>query len=267
MTKYQIFFLTLIFGVFSLNDGFPQEILIKESGITDADIDLEGNLYLADNQGSIIKLDPNGNKIQAYSSSFVSPVSSIDVAYNFKIMLFYEYRQACTILDRHFRELIQENWQQNTVQHAQVATFASDNSCWVFDNANFSLKKINLIQDAILNEIKLPLLIDEQVWDIQQLKEYENRLYLLNKNGNIYVFDNMGNFTGKLPVSAESGVGFYRNTMVYVEKGSVKTLNLYNREINILFQGLDTDQVIKVLFSGQSIYLVFVNCLIVKNLK
>ena len=49
-----------------------------------------------------------------------------------------------------------------------------------------------------ISKVALDLMLGNQPHEVIYLKEYQNLLYLVDKNSGIWVFDNLGNFKKKL---------------------------------------------------------------------
>ena len=149
------------------------------------------------------------------------------------------------------------------IGYAYETAYASDNNLWIFDQSDLSVKKIDLINNYLHTEISLSLFIHTGEWDIKQIEEYQNRLYLYNSNQEVYVFDNLGNYIKNLEIKPSCKFWFEDDSMIYTQERKIYSYNLYNGEIRPIASMDDTNQYIKVISVNNFIYLISKNRIIV----
>jgi len=248
--------------VFCLLDLFitnvtGQHKIIQIDGITDATIDIEGNIYVSTKRGTIIKFDSLFTELFTFASDDIIPLTSIDVSFHFRIFGFYQVNQSYFILDRHFKALFHGNFDTVTIGNGTAATYATDNSLWIFDDADLSLKKLNPTLNQIEVNIKLPLLIQAEEYLVNQLEAYQNRIFVNNYLHGIYVFDQFGNYLKKLPVSTNSKFTIYRESLIFIADAFLKSINIYSNEIVELGEIPDVKGLLKIILYDDNIYLIY----------
>ena len=213
--------------------------------VVDATSDFSGNLYLSDEDGVISKYDKNGSFQISYSGTVKSSIYSIDASHTSKIFGFYRNQQSYLILDRFLNPLNEANLNPSYVGYATETAYSADNNLWLFDQSDLTIKKVNLLSDIVITSSAIPLVISEKEWDLLQIEEYQNRLYLYNSSKDIYVFDNLGNYIRQLGINSDCKICFKGNQLIFVRGTRIKALNIYNNEIVEIGTLSNTNKILK----------------------
>ena len=245
------------------NYSSAQELkLVKEwtvNEVVDATSDFSGNLYLSDEHGMISKYDKNGSLQISYSGTINSSIYSIDASHTSKIFGFYRDQQSYLILDRFLNPLNEANLNPSFVGYAAETAYSADNNLWIFDQSDLTIKKINLLSNIVITSSAIPLIIAEEEWDLLQIEEYQNKLYLYNSSKEIYVFDNLGNYIRQLGINPDSKVCFNGSELIFVQDLRILALNIYNNEIREIGAFNNTNNTLKVISANNFIYLIYRN--------
>lgn len=247
----------------SFNNSFCQELkVINEwpvNGVVDATSDFSGNLYLSNEHGLISKYDKNGVLQISYSGTVKSSIYSIDASHTSKIFGFYRDQQSYLIMDRFLNPLNEANLNPSFAGYATETAYSADNNLWLFDQSDLSIKKINLLNNIVITSSAIPLVIAGEEWDLLQIEEYQNRLYLYNSSKDIYVFDNLGNYIRKLDINSDCKVCFSGNHLIFIQDARILAVNIYNNEISEIGILNNTNKVLKIISANNFIYLIFRN--------
>ena len=190
--------------------------------------DRNGYIYLLDPMRNLLRLDSLGYPLDTFSPTTRGRISSIDAWNPMKILLFYEDRQALLLLDRFLRPISNTTLRDiNYEGIARVATLSADDGFWLFDETSLTLSKLDPRLRKVSVETPLNLILDRQRFDVRQLREYQNMLYLLDYNNGIYVFDNLGNYKKSIPFKGLSYIGFRGNELYFVQDGQLHFYDLY----------------------------------------
>jgi hypothetical protein len=235
----------------------------KVEDVVDATADHTGMLYVSNKQGIISKYDKNGLPLISYSGDNISPIYSIDVSHTSKIFGFYKDDQSYLILDRFLNPLNEAIFNTSLIGYASETAYAADNNIWIFDQSDLSVKKINLLNNTLQTTISVSLFITVEEWDIKQIEEYQNRLYVYNADKNVYVFDNLGNYIKRLNIMPNSNFWFDGEYLIYIEEGKILKFGLYNSEIRQIASIENSNDILKVISVNNFIYLIFKNNIIV----
>lgn len=228
-SRFLIFMLLLMQSLPEL--ALSQATSIKQEGITDATYDLQGNLYISTREGAIVKFDSSFHELISYTAEKIMPLTSIDVSNRFKIFGFYRNEQSYILLDQSFRKLNETSFDPRILGSGVAACLTSDEMIWIFDELDFSLKKINPTLNQIVINIRMPLVTGADHYSIIQLEAHQNRLYVNNSEDGVYVFDGFGNFLNKLKISTNHLFYIFREKLYYFDESTVKAIHIYTHDI------------------------------------
>ena len=256
-----VFVFLSIYTCFNYTSAQELELINEWSvnDVVDATSDFSGNLYLSNEHGVISKYDKNGALQISYSGTVKSSIYSIDASHTSKIFGFYRDQQSYIILDRFLNPLNEANLNPSIIGFATETAYSANNNLWLFDQSDLSIKKINLISDVVVTLNAIPLMIAEEEWDLLQIEEYQNRLFLYNSSKDMYVFDNLGNYIRKLNINPDCKVSFNDSHLIFIQSDRILTLNIYNNEISEIGLLNNTNSVLKVISTNNFIYLIFKN--------
>lgn len=228
-----------------------EKILLSEEPVS-ASIDKADNIYIAGNKGSVFKYDKNGEMLFTYSPQRPGNIKNIEAQSTLNTFLFYEGLQEFRFLNRFMTLITTQNFPSDVF--ARLATPSSDNNLWVFDDQDYTLKKINLnyfeadIATSLSN-------IVSQNFEGNHLKEYQNFVFLSDANTGIYVFDNLGNYIKLIPLESVHYFNFYEDKVYFLNNSSLVFHDLYSSEKK--FIEIDSEEEYSfALVSGNYVYLV-----------
>ncbi|MBC5773961.1 hypothetical protein H8S95_07790 [Pontibacter sp. KCTC 32443] len=208
---------------------FMQTIAV--SSPTAISTDRNNAVYLLNPRRNLVQLDSLGRLITVYSPATNNRATFIDAWNPMKVLAFYADQQEILLLDRFLAPLTSVHLSDFDINNTvKAAALASDDGLWLFDETDFKLSKLDLNQRRVTIETPLNLVLDRAKFDIRMLREYQNLIYLLDYNSGIYVFDNLGNYKQKLPVTGVSYIGFLNNELYFVKEGNLHFLNIYKQQ-------------------------------------
>lgn len=195
--------------------------------ITAVSMDRYGLFYAANEQGNIYKYDSTGALLFTYSPPKKSDITLLEAWRNVNIFVFNRSFQEFVFLDRFMSPSTTNKIKSSTVGFARLATTSNDNNLWLIDETDFSLKKYNLNSGNIDLSTPLDLVLDPSVYEMNFMREYQNLVFLNDKNSGIFIFDNMANYKTKIPVKGLSMIGFYNDELYLQEGDSLTFINIY----------------------------------------
>lgn len=190
--------------------------------------DNSGNLFLATEDGLIYKYSSTGDSLLAFSPRKKSSIDLLEAGSGLKIFVFYRDFQEFILLDRFLISSPYYSFNPDYVGFASLVTIGGDNNLWLLDQVDFSLKKYNVNTNVLEIISPLDLIMDPKNYQAVFMKEYQNLVYIYDVNTGLYVFDNLGNYKKKIPVTGFSTFNFIRNHLYYIRDGFLHMVNLYN---------------------------------------
>ena len=234
-------------------------------GITDAEMDNQGNLYVATQNGSIRKYDSLGLLLNTYSSATGFGMDQIDVSANFRIFAFSQSDQRYILLDRNLNLLFENRFDEQYFGEIAAATYQSDQQIWIYNANDFSLKKIDPVRFSLTASLKLNLLLTKRI-NIIEMKGYQNRIYINNDASEIFVFDFFGNYHKTLPVGTAKKIGFYRNEIFFLSSDTLSAIDLYTNKVRIIIPAItEAGSLLKIIWNDRFYLEIYENKIIKKT--
>jgi hypothetical protein len=197
--------------------------------------DRYGNVYVVERDGVVHQFDSLGRKLLVYSPPTIAEVSLFEARSTVRLFAFYRDLQSYTLLNRFLTPIENYKFDNESIGFVRLANLSADNQLWILDDVDFAIKKFNKNFNQVVLKTPLDLLFVENNYDINYLCEYQNQLFLNDKNTGILIFDNLGNFNRKIVL--EKGIeqfGFLDNEIYFLEKNAIRFLHLYNHTEKIL---------------------------------
>lgn len=220
---YRFFLLLVLFCSISLLDLQGQQLeLIKSlplKNIQQISVDRYQQLYAITGTGTVYQLDSIGKELVVYSPPQNNQIDLIASWQAIQIFLFYEELQSFKLCDRFLGNCLQYSLEEEELGYITNATLAADGRLWLFDQDDFSLKKYDfrLKQTILSNPINQ--LITEDDFNIQHLREYQNRLFVLSETF-LYQFDLFGNLERKWEIGEVESFSFLDDQLYYLLGGN-----------------------------------------------
>ena len=206
--------------------------LIKEVKITTpiaVSLDRYGNIYSGDERGNVYKFDSTGTPVSNFSAQKVASISAIEAWQTLHVFVFYRDTQEFTTLNRFLTPLtLSTPINPEVIGFARAATLGMNENLWVFDDTDFSLKKYELSSQSLSLHTPLSLLLSPSEYSINFMREYQNMVFINDKNSGILVFDNLGNYKKKLPFAGLNYFGFSGNNLYFLQEGKIQLFDLYH---------------------------------------
>lgn len=190
----------------------------------DIAVDNIGNVYTVDND-NIYKFNNVHEQTARFSFKKYGLIASIDVSNPLKIIVFFKEFGQLLFLDNTL-----------SITHGPVSLYdmqlsdpklmcrATDNSLWVYDNQDFSLKKYNTQLELQLEISNLPNLTG-YMFNPSLMLVNDAYTYLVDSVSGIYVFDRYGTFNKRIPILGATYLNITNSFIVYYLNGSLRVFN------------------------------------------
>ena len=213
----------------SLNTKAQEVTLMKSIKIDTPEavsIDKLGKVYIADKQGNINRYLPNGSLDDTFSSPKQGHIGLIEAWNPLKTFVFYDDLQEYTFLNR-FLTASESFPLYELSDFNSLATISYDNNLWIIDMVDYSLKKYDLNYRQFTITTNFDLLLNPDDYDITFIKEYQNLVFISDRNSGIYIFDNLGNYLRQISTQSVEYFNFEDNSIYYLSEGSLVTTDIY----------------------------------------
>ncbi len=194
-------------------------------------MDRLGNFYAVTKSG-LIKKFSNDNQFENDFSPQKTGVPKLIEAWNpLRLFVFYEGLQEYLFLDRFMTSANRFNVRDIT-DYAGLVTVSSDNNLWLIDLTEFGLKKYNINFNQVTINTPFDLLLDPEQYDISHMREYQNLLFISDRESGILIFDNLGNYLRKMPYKNVGYFNFHKSIIYFIQEGQFKLVDIYTNESN-----------------------------------
>jgi len=218
---------TVAFGQEYILD-LQRKITIAEPHIVSND--LYNNIYVADKQGNLTLYNAQGDSLFRYAPRQPATLHILEAWKGLKILLFYRDLQSYTWLNRFLVETQNKILSNEQIGFARLLTYAADGNLWIFDDQDFSLKKYQPDQNRVLLSTPCDLLFSPRNYQLTFIREYQNQVFLVDKNLGIFVFDNFGNFKKKMYIRNINFITFFGDYVTYFQENALYLQSLYKQE-------------------------------------
>ncbi|MEM7106816.1 MAG: hypothetical protein AAF519_01225, partial [Bacteroidota bacterium] len=189
--------------------------------------DKQGDIYLAFKDGSVDKYDRKGQLLHHFSPKELAEPTLIEAWNPLKIFLFYQDFQEYTFLDR-FLTTANRFSLSPISSYVGLATLSTDNNLWLVDLSDFSLKKYDVNFQEITIDRPLDLVLSPDEYELTFMREYQNLLFISDKNEGLLLFDNFGNYLRTLSTQSVDAFGFFNDEIYFVKQDVIHILNIYS---------------------------------------
>ena len=203
---------------------------IELKGADQFSIDRRGQLYLSDTKGNIWQYSSDGEFVVNYSPTRQGPVYTLEAWPTQNPFAFYQDYQDFLLFDRFLVPLKDQPTRIGDVGFVRVATISADNHIWMVDDVDLSLKKINPATGRSVIISPLNLLTDAEQFTFSFIREYQNKVFLVEPSVGILIFDNMGNYERTLSLEGVSWLGLSGNGIQYLQKNRLVIRDMYSEE-------------------------------------
>jgi hypothetical protein len=199
---------------------FSQEPKTILTAIDHISISRQGNVFAATEKGDVLMLDSTGKTIQNFSPRRPARIHLLEAWNGLRIFAFNRDFQNYFILDR-FLLSDGPSSIERAQGYARLMAPAQDGNIWLLDEASFELRKTEMSSGRVLFSTPLNLILQGRPYEFSFMREYQNQLYLADKQGPVLVFDLNGNFRQKLPLQNCSWFGFDREELLSIQNGEI----------------------------------------------
>lgn len=101
---------------------------------------------------------------------------------------------------------------------------------WILDGADLSLKKTRMKSSAIFLESALKHLPDKKASDYTYLREYQNYLFLLDRQAGVHMLNGIGRLVRTMGRPGMLSFSFLGEEMYYIDQNKLVLIDLYTGE-------------------------------------
>lgn len=236
-----VIILTSLFGDFVpvIGQNLPLKKLqtISLQGIKNVTIDRLGNIYAQLENQTIHKYDTDGNGMASFSNLERIEVSLVEPWNPLSVFIYSRSAQEIELLDRSLIRQQRIAVDQSLAIEPSLACPGINNSYWLLDKSDLSLKKIDLKNSGVLFQIELNKIPRTIQPTYVALREYQNMIFLVDQTSGVEIYSIVGKRIHKIEAAGLSYIGFLGQELYYLQNGNLKFFDLYTEETHQLTVG------------------------------
>ena len=218
--KLLLSFLLLPLGVFAQTPLAT----IKIDEIQSAYVDRPGDLYVLLKNNKLKKFDIEGRLVS--EQVFPDVPTLFDPRDGSRAFVYYNKAQECSF----YSEEIKQNFtieQQYAIEPYLVCS-SGDYQIWIVDRSDWSLKRVIPAQSKVVIEAPLDQKQFTKAPEITALREYQNFLFILEKNTGILVFNSIGKQIKKIALPEIEYMNFLGEELYYKKGDKLYFYDLFD---------------------------------------
>lgn len=231
-----------------VNDNFKFEHFIP-GNFNSIDADVYGNLFVITPSNQLKKISESGDSISVFNDvkKYGNP-SSIDVSNPLKILLYYKNFATAVFLDRLLTFRGSLNFRTSNIFAAKAVATSYDNQIWLFDEQDFSLKKIDETGKVLLSSNDLRNQIGITPF-ASIIIDRDNLVYVYDPQQGFFLFDYYGAYKKTIPLLGWDFVNVSGSVLYGFKAGKLVTYQLETNEEKqyILPQVFSKNKILKAL--------------------
>ena len=117
-----------------------------------------------------------------------------------------------------------------------MACAAGDNQVWIMDDSDWSLKRVNPSLSKVIVEAAIDMKQFNQKAEFIFMREYQNFLFIIEKNSGILIFNSMGKQLKKIEVPEIEYLNFLGEELYFKKNDKLVFYDLFDastREVEI----------------------------------
>ncbi|MBS1490870.1 MAG: hypothetical protein JSS93_10110 [Bacteroidetes bacterium] len=224
MPRYFALILSLLFFLNAPAQAIKKFGEFKTDKIENATVDRLGNLFLEFSNGQIKKYDPNGKVLARLKSKSLPTL--LEPWFHPKIFAYYKEGQRIVNFNRNFEITDEDKLDPSVAIEPTLICPTNDNKFLVLDEADFSIKKLDLYNHRVLNEFSLDTLQLGKHTDLVFMREYLHLIFFSDKTGKLIMANELGKILKQFPDPVQN-FGFFGEELFYLLGDRLVFFDLY----------------------------------------
>lgn len=202
--------------------------------IVDAAVDRPGDFYVITQSGQLQRFDKDGKLTLLYRAKKIPTV--FDPRDGARLFAYYRSDQHYDYLNPSFKVTASYKIDPSFAIQPWLLCPSGDHKLWLLDNADHTLKKINVRESEVEVEMVVDSALTGSPEALKTMREYQNFVFLLNPKKGLYIFNGLGIYLRTVGGPGIRSFNFLGEELYYLKNGKVHFFNLFTadeREIDI----------------------------------
>jgi hypothetical protein len=193
-------------------------------------VDQLGNFYALLESGTLRKYSPDGKVMAEHSLPSAGSVTLLECWNQLKPFYYLRGSQSYTLMDHHLVSQGSFELDPSFAVDPLLACPGNNNTIWILDGADLSLKRVNRMINRVEMEISLPSSSFPAQPDLLYLREYQNMLFLLERATGIHVFSILGKPVKHIEAEGLVSFNFMGEELYYLLGDRIQLVDLFTGE-------------------------------------
>jgi hypothetical protein len=195
------------------------------------EVDQLGNIYAITTSNQLRKYNAKGDSVGVFNDLVrYGRLTSIDVSNPLRILLFYRDFGTIVLLDRMLKPLDAIDLRKRSMLQVTSAAMSYDNQCWIYDEQEARLRKIDPQAGILLESPDLRMIIDEPPVPVFMVDQ-DAVVTLYDPTKGFFQFDLYAAYRRMIPAPGWSNIRCQGNMVEGLKSGEIYQLNLLTGKI------------------------------------
>lgn len=221
----------ILAGILFCTAASAQSRKIKTLEVSDtinfAAVDRPGELYIVTTSGQLQKFDTDG-KLVALHKDKPAP-TLFDPRDGSRLFAFFRETRQYSFLNPSFEAVQAFSIDSSFATEPWLACVSGDRNIWLFDVADWTLKKINATTGALSVEEAVEVK-SKQKSNYTFLREYQGFVFLLDVSEGIMIFNSVGKHIRTIEVKNLTYFNFLGEELYYLQGDTLRFFDLFTTE-------------------------------------
>lgn len=224
-------YILVLAGILPCTVASAQTRKIKTLEVSDtiryAAVDRPGELYIVTTSGQLQKFDTDGKLVALHKNK---PVPTLfDPRDGSRLFAFFRETRQYHFLNPSFEAVQAFSIDSSFATEPWLACVSGDRNIWLFDVADWTLKKINTTTGALSVEETVETK-SRQKSNYTFLREYQGFVFLLDVSEGILIFNSVGKHIRTIEVKNLSYFNFLGEELYYLQENTLRFFDLFTTE-------------------------------------
>jgi len=219
--SFVVSFMTVFFSFISEEFRLINSIPFTNVQVT---TDRFGNAYVF-TENQLVQYDSLGRKIANYSDRHSGFLTSVDASNPLKILLFYRDFARLQLLNKQLAVASTVELRDIDIMQPIVACQSSLDGYWIYDQHDFSLKKIDVNLRILFKSNDMNQTLGYPLEPVSMI-EANDYVYMNNPSTGILVFDKYGTYYKTIPVFPVASFQVIDKDLLYLKESKLHRFNL-----------------------------------------
>jgi hypothetical protein len=193
-------------------------------------VDQLGNFYALLESGILRKYSPDGRAMAEHLLPSAGAVTLLECWNQLKTFYYQRGNQSYTFMDHHLVSQGSFDLDPSFAVDPLLVCPGNNNTIWILDGADLSLKRVNRMINRVEMETSLPSSSFPAQPDLLYFREYQNMLFLLERTTGIHVFSILGKPVKHIEAGGAASFNFMGEELYFLHGDRIQLVDLFTGE-------------------------------------